>query len=55
METNNLWLIINRIIHVRYKYLKPFNCVQKKMSLGLFKNIINEMFTNHIYLTHIYK
>ena len=25
------------------------------MSLGLFKSIVNKMFTNHIYLIYIYK
>ena len=32
----NKWLIVNRIICVRQKYLKPFNCVHK-MSSGAFK------------------
>ena len=36
----NKWLIVNRIICVRLKYLKPFNCVQR-ISLGSFKNVIN--------------
>ena len=39
-----------RIICVRLKNFKPFNCV-KRMSLGLFKNVINKnVFTNHIYI-----
>ena len=40
--TNN-----NTIIRERYKYLKPFNWVQKKeekKSSGLFKNVINKMY-----------
>ena len=47
---SNIWnhlranksIIINRIICIRWKYLKPFNYVQK-MRLGSFKNVIKKM------------
>ena len=29
--------------------------VYKKLSLGTFKNVIDKMFTNHIYLIYMYK
>ena len=35
-------LIVNRIIHDRLKYLKTFNCAQRK-SFGLSKNVMNKM------------
>ena len=44
------WLRVNRIIRIRGKYLKPFNCVQKKTISISFKNVIKKnVFTNHIW------
>ena len=35
--------------------MKPFNCVQEKMSWGLFKNVIYNMRLEIIYLIYTYK
>ena len=43
----NKWLIVNRIIRVILKCLKPFNSVHKKM--------INKMCLQIIYLIYVYK
>ena len=47
--TANEWKVINRIIRIRSKYLKLFNCVPEKMSLGSSKRIINKMFLKIMY------
>ena len=36
--------IVNRIIRVGLKYLNSLDCVQRKMSLGSLKNVINKIF-----------
>ena len=41
---------MNRIICIWLQYLKPFNYVQKKMSSGSFKNVINKMCLQIIYI-----
>ena len=41
--------MLNKIIRIREKYLKPFNCVQTKNSSVSFKNAINKnILTNHL-------
>ena len=51
----NKWLIVNRIICVWYKYLKPFNCVLKNALRLVYKCYLQNMFTNHLYLIYMYK
>ena len=44
------------IVSVIKKYWKTFDCVQKIMNPGSFKNVINKMcFKNHIYFIDMYK
>ena len=41
------WLILNRIISVRYKWLKPFNCVEI-IAIPVCKQIRSNTFKNEI-------
>ena len=34
--------MLNRMIRVKYRFLKPFNCVQE-MNLGFYKDVINKI------------
>ena len=43
----NKWLKVNRTICIRWRYVKSFNC--RKISSGLFKNVICKLITNHMY------
>ena len=47
------WLIVNRIIRIRQKYVKPFNSEQK-MSSGSFKHVIYKMFLE-IFNMYVYR
>ena len=47
-------MIVNRIIYIREKYWKPFNCEKEKMSSGSFENVINKMCLQIIYIYIIY-
>ena len=50
--TNHMHIHFNvckQMINSEWKYLKPFNCVQKIMSSDSFKNVINKICLRIIY------
>ena len=49
----NKWFIVNRIICIRYEYLKLFNSVQKKKKELVEKCYQQNMFRNHIFNIYV--